>query len=504
MRFYSAESEINNIYCMRTVLKITMQVWTRNTQLQNGQYIIQKVIGGGGFGETYRAEDTEEKRLVVIKTLNREQQQKPDFIERQRKFRKEALDLAKCYHPHIVQVYDTFLEDGLQAIIMEHIDGDNLELYVENYFNENGFLPEVEALRYIDQIGQALECVHERRLLHRDVKPSNIILRQKTKEAVLIDFGLAREFQLGKIRTMTASKTEGYAPIEQYERRGDFGYYTDVYALAATLYTLLTVRVPIPSHYRAEDDVTLSPPQKYNQNISKRTNDAILKGMELEPINRPQTIREFREMLGLVVPAFVNTPPLKYTHRTSQEGTNKNTLIPQVITPEIQLKSSVGIDYKKLYNLLITKKWQEADEETARVMLAIAKREKEGYLDTRSINNFPCEDLCTIDNLWVKCSDGRFGFSVQKKIYQSLGGTKKYDDNIWQSFGETVGWRKEGKWLYYKNITFDKTATKEHRKGHLPVAFGYEGGWFLLGLGGLGGGQGWVEVFCRLHTCMSK
>ena len=276
-----------------------MQGWTRNTQLQNGQYIIQKVIGGGGFGETYRAEDTEENRLVVIKTLNREQQQKPDFTDRQKKFRREALDLAKCYHPHIVEVYDTFLENGLQAIVMEHIDGDNLESYVDNYFHENGFLSEAEALRYIDQIGQALECVHERKLLHRDVKPSNIILRQENQEAVLIDFGLAREFQLGKIRTMTASKTEGYAPIEQYERRGDFGYYTDVYALAATLYTLLTVRVPIPSHYRAEDNVTLSPPQKYNQNISNRTNAAILKGMELEPANRPQTIQEFREMLGL-------------------------------------------------------------------------------------------------------------------------------------------------------------------------------------------------------------
>jgi eukaryotic-like serine/threonine-protein kinase len=479
-----------------------MQAWTRNTQLQNGQYIIQKVIGGGGFGETYRAEDTEENRLVVIKTLNREQQQKTDFSERQKKFRREALDLAKCYHPHIVQVYDTFLEDGLQAIVMEHIDGDNLELYVENYFSENGFLSEAEALRYIDQIGQALECVHERRLLHRDVKPSNIILRQKTKEAVLIDFGLAREFQLGKIRTMTASKTEGYAPIEQYERRGDFGYYTDVYALAATLYTLLTVRVPIPSHYRAEDDVTLSPPQKYNQNISNRINAAILKGMELEPVNRPQTIREFREMLGLVVPVFVNTPLVRNTRTTSQETQTKSSSIPQFINPEIQLKSSKGIDYKKLYNLLSTKKWKEADEETARIMLAITKREKEGYLDTRSINNFPCEDLCTIDNLWIKYSNGRFGFSVQKKIYQSLGGTKKYDDKIWQSFGDTVGWRKEGKWSYYKNITFDKTTTKERPIGHLPVAFGYEGGWFLLGLGGLGGGQGWVEVFCRLHACI--
>ena len=130
-------------------------------------------------------------------------------------------------------------------------------------------------------------------------------------------------------------------------------------------------------------------------------------------------------------------------------------------------------------------------------MLAITKREKEGYLDTKSINNFPCEDLLSIDKLWIKYSQGQFGFSVQKKIYQSLGGTKKYDDKIWKSFGDTVGWRKEERWLYYKNITFDQTVSK----GHLPVAFGYEGGWFLLGLGGFAGGQGWVEVFCRLHNC---
>lgn len=188
-----------------------MQVWTPNTSLQNGQYIIKKVIGGGGFGETYLAEDTEENRLVVIKTLNREQREKPDFAERQKKFRKEALDLSKCYHPHIVQVYDNFPEDGLWAIVMEHIDGDDLAAYVENYTAENGYLSETEALRYIDQIGQALECVHERKLLHRDVKPNNILLRRESKEAVLIDFGLAREFQPGKIRSMTATKTEGYA-----------------------------------------------------------------------------------------------------------------------------------------------------------------------------------------------------------------------------------------------------------------------------------------------------
>jgi serine/threonine protein kinase len=167
-----------------------MQAWIPHTPLQNGQYIIKKVIGTGGFGETYLALDTEENRLVVIKTLNREQQEKPDFAKRQKKFRKEALDLSKCYHPHVVRVYDNFVENGLWAIVMEYIDGCNLRAYL----NENGYLSETEALRYIDQVGQALECIHERGLLHRDIKPSNILLRPKSNEAVLIDFGLAREF----------------------------------------------------------------------------------------------------------------------------------------------------------------------------------------------------------------------------------------------------------------------------------------------------------------------
>ena len=448
-----------------------MQSWTPNTPLQNGQYIIKRAIGGGGFGETYLAEDTEENRLVVIKTLNREQREKPDFAEIQKRFRKEALDLSKCYHPHIVQVYDNFPEDGLWAIVMEHIDGDDLAAYLENYTAENGYLSETEALRYIDQIGQALECVHERKLLHRDVKPNNILLRRESKEAVLIDFGLAREFQPGKIRSMTASKTEGYAPIEQYERRGDFGYYTDVYALAATLYSLLTNRVPIPANYRAEEDVKLSPPQKFNQQISDKVNAAILKGMELEPVNRPQTVREFREMLGLVVKPVVNipTPPLvNYRPIPVQQKAPQNIPTPQPIKQEVQLKSAAGMDYRKLQNYLKAGEWKEADEETTRLMLTVGKREKEGWLRVEDIDNFPCEDLHTIDKLWVKYSDGKFGFSVQKRIYQSLGETGNYDEKIWQTFGEKVGWKRRkswlGSWLYYKNITFDKKAPE----GHLP------------------------------------
>jgi formylglycine-generating enzyme required for sulfatase activity/tRNA A-37 threonylcarbamoyl transferase component Bud32 len=291
-------------------------IWTPNTTLQN-KYIIQRSLAGGGFGKTYLAEDTRLKRLVVIKTLNEKQQEKQNFPEIQKKFIQEAEALAKCQHPHIVQVYDMFEEKGLEAIVMEHIDGNDLELYVNNY---HGYLPEAEGLQYIDQIGQALECVHKNGLLHRDVKPSNILLRKDTKQAVLIDFGLARDFQPAALKTMTGMYTEGYAPIEQYDydkrkliklinvANVKPGHYTDVYALAATLYTVLTQRPPLPSYSLADSGFPLPTPQQFNDKISNKVNAAILHAMQILPENRPQSIREFRELLGLLNQPVINIP----------------------------------------------------------------------------------------------------------------------------------------------------------------------------------------------------
>jgi hypothetical protein len=115
-------------------------------------------------------------------------------------------------------------------------------------------------------------------------------------------------------------------------------------------------------------------------------------------------------------------------------------------------------------------------------MLAVAKREKEGWLDTKSIDNFPCEDLRTIDQLWVKYSNGKFGFSVQKKICQGLGGTRDLGE-IWEKFGDKVGWRKGGDWLYYSRLKWSKNAPI----GMLP--------WLVRG--SLVG----VSVFSRVETC---
>ncbi len=142
-------------------------------------------------------------------------------------------------------------------------------------------------------------------------------------------------------------------------------------------------------------------------------------------------------------------------------------------TPEIELKSSKGVDYTKLKKLLAAGKWKEADEETSNVMLQAANRVKAGYFRGSDIDNFPCEDLRTIDQLWVHYSKGKFGFSVQKKIYvDELGGTRDYNEKIWYEFCDRVGWRTKGllgmgkQWKGYSDLTFELLDTTP--VGHLP------------------------------------
>ena len=162
---------------------------------------------------------------------------------------------------------------------------------------------------------------------------------------------------------------------------------------------------------------------------------------------------------------------------------------------DVPLKSERGIDYTNLRDLLAAKKWKEADEETARVMLKVAGREKEGWLDSESIDNFSCEDLRTINQLWIQSSNGRFGFSVQKHIYQSLGGTSKYDEKVWEKFGDRVGWRiANNLWLYYSNLTFSEKAPE----AHLPCS-GVGGRYVSWWLGYWE--EGFLSLFSRVETC---
>jgi formylglycine-generating enzyme required for sulfatase activity/tRNA A-37 threonylcarbamoyl transferase component Bud32 len=271
----------------------SMIYWTSGQQLSDGKYIIESILGTGGFGVTYRAREQPTGQSVAIKTLNTRIQQKSDFDNYQEKFLNEALCLAKCSHPHIVKVHKVFQHQGLWCLVMEYIAGENLAQYLE----ERGVLSEEEALRIVRQIGEALTAVHSQGFLHRDVKPLNIILRQDTRDAVLIDFGLAREFTSGIAQTHTNQMTECFAPVEQYEKKAERGAYTDVYALAATLYVLLTAELPVPAKFRKEANIPLTPPKQHNPRISDRVSEAILKGMALQPKDRPQTVRELLKLL---------------------------------------------------------------------------------------------------------------------------------------------------------------------------------------------------------------
>jgi formylglycine-generating enzyme required for sulfatase activity/tRNA A-37 threonylcarbamoyl transferase component Bud32 len=274
-----------------------MQVWQNNQEIKNGRFRIQKVLGAGGFGVTYLALEhilestvsTLRERQVVIKTLNHLQQNRDDFAERQERFVNEAMILKGCQHPHIVQVYELIQEDGLWGMVMEYIKGEELS----HYADENGQMPEAEALVYINQISKAITYCHQQGFLHRDIKPHNILLRQKTREAVLIDFGLAVVNNNADASNIT---TPGYAPPEQYAI-GEAGPYSDVYALAATCYHLLTAQVPIPANFRSYVD--MPDPQHFNSTISDQVNKAIVLGMSKAPQARPQTMEEFRQMLGL-------------------------------------------------------------------------------------------------------------------------------------------------------------------------------------------------------------
>jgi hypothetical protein len=161
------------------------------------------------------------------------------------------------------------------------------------------------------------------------------------------------------------------------------------------------------------------------------------------------------------------------------------------------LRSERGIDYTNLRNLLKQGKWKEADQETLALILKAANREKEACLDIESIKNFPCTDLCTIDQLWVKYSNGHFGFSVQKRIWENVGGKPgEYNEEALKEFGNRIGWRKKllgflnyETWLNYSEITFRLDAPS----GHLPLAGGMNGLW--------DGVEQDISFFSRIETC---
>ncbi|MEM9447648.1 MAG: protein kinase [Cyanobacteria bacterium P01_E01_bin.6] len=268
-------------------------------RLQSGKYTLDEPLGQGGFGVTFKATHHALKQTVVIKTLKSSPGLGADLDLLKQRFQDEARRLALCSHPHIVRISDFFVEDDTPYMVMDYIRGETLDTIL---FPDRP-LTEALAIHYTRQLGNALQIIHSSGLLHRDVKPQNIIIREGSRDAILIDFGIAREFTPGMTQTHTSFLSEGYAPVEQYLSQAKRSTATDVYGLAATLYAMVTARVPVSAVLR--DRQTLTTPRDINADLSEALDAAILAGMAVELTHRPQTIATWLALLP-----DVELPPL--------------------------------------------------------------------------------------------------------------------------------------------------------------------------------------------------
>ena len=273
-----------------------------------GKYRIIRFIGSGAFGCTYEAEHLTLGMHVAVKELfvreycNRDgktgrvtvgTEGNKARVERiRRKFVEEAMALSQMSHKGIVRVIDEFEERGTAYYVMDYIKGSSLR----QILNKEGRLSEGRALRYIRQVCDALDYVHKRKRLHLDIKPENIMIDGEDN-AILIDFGVSKQYDKadGKNSTTMLGCTPGYAPLEQMGYNvGKFYPATDIYALGATLYALLTGVTPPPSNLLAVGEETLKP---LPPTISDATRRAVEAAMLTTRTMRPQSIEDFLKIL---------------------------------------------------------------------------------------------------------------------------------------------------------------------------------------------------------------
>jgi serine/threonine protein kinase len=275
--------------------------------LNGGKYVIERMIGAGGFGITYKARQSGLDRTVAVKeffmngycirntqakTVILQGMTENTFEKYRQKFVDEARLLAKLKHPNIVEVIDVFDENGTSYMVMPFIEGQTLQKLVETQKTLNYAL----TVNYLSQVASAVEYIHQQNILHRDIKPDNIIITPG-HHAILIDFGSAREFINDKTQAHTSMLTQGYAPLEQYDTVSRKGSYTDIYALGAVFFFALTGQKPMDATTRIMEK--MPDPKTLNPDISEDVNRTILKAMAMKPANRHQSIDEFMaDMLG--------------------------------------------------------------------------------------------------------------------------------------------------------------------------------------------------------------
>jgi serine/threonine protein kinase len=262
-------------------------------------FIIDKVLGGGGFSIVYNAHHCETNKAVVIKEYmpqklaNRNannhvasisSKELDSFNKGQKLFYQEASSLALLKHENIVNVITFFPANGTSYMVMNEVKGINLQNYIRKH---KGNLSE-KLLRIIFlNVLSALACIHEKKLLHLDIKPGNIHLRSGGFP-LLLDFGAVRETEESRLYDSRIVATAGFAPIEQITERGHMGPWTDIYALGATIRSAIEAAAPPTSTERKQKDTMKPAIEAFKKNYSQEFLQLLDWSMDVDPEARPQ------------------------------------------------------------------------------------------------------------------------------------------------------------------------------------------------------------------------
>ncbi len=291
------------------------------TQLH--EYVIERVLGHGGFGITYLARDIHLDKKVAIKeylpndlagrapdqtVIVRSPETSEAFKWGLESFIKEARVLAKFAHPSLIQVHRYFEANATAYFVMEYAEGVTLASVMKS----EGTLSEERLRKILFPVLNGLEEVHRLGVLHRDIKPDNIILRREGSLPVLIDFGAARQNLSSMTRSVMSVLTAGYAPIEQYATTGNQGPWTDLYAVGAVAYRALSGKKPIDAVNRIRDDPMVPAAMLGQGRYQPHFLAAIDWVLSVNPEDRPASVAEFK----LALDGEISAPALEKPQRS--------------------------------------------------------------------------------------------------------------------------------------------------------------------------------------------